>query len=108
MEDFPDDATGNALKELVRNGADISKPMEIDFFVACPSEQMCIKIAREAEKHGFRVSVEEDSDTGDWTCYCAKILVPSYVSVTKIEALLTEIATPFGGYSDGFGSFGNA
>lgn len=107
MNQFPDDDTGNALALFQQNGFDLSKPMTIDFFVAVSSRKTGEKVAMEAEKLGFTVSVEQDQVSKEWTCYCAKTLIPEYSIVVKIEEQLNNIAKVYGGYSDGFGSYGN-
>ena len=108
MNQFPDDETGDALNQFQQNGFDMSKPMEIDFFVAVSSEKTGNQVATEAKKLGFNVSVEKDDESGDWTCYCAKTLVPEYSEVVRIEKELDSLAKPYGGYADGFGSYGNS
>jgi hypothetical protein len=108
MTTLPDDATGNALRRLVDSGSDLARPMEMDFFVAVPSESSGHAVAAEARNHGFSASVEQDRETVDWTCYCTKAIVPSYAEVVRIEKLLGEIARPHRGHADGFGSYGNA
>ncbi len=57
---------------------------------------------------GFDTSVEQDSETGAWTCYCTKVLVPTHDTVAAIESQLDSLARDIGGYADGFGTFGNA
>lgn len=37
--DFPDDADGDALRRLVNDGSDLTKPMLIDFQIAVPTEE---------------------------------------------------------------------
>ena len=108
MTQLPDDETGNALKQFQQSGFDLSKPMAMDFFVAVPSKELGDRVAIKVQNLGFKASVEQDEETGDWTCYCTKTLLPEYVEVVRIEKELTEIAKPYGGYSDGFGSYGNA
>lgn len=81
--------------------------MEVDFFIAVPSKKAGNQVAIKAEKFGFKVSVEKDEETGEWTCYCTKTLVPEYSEVVRIEGELNSIAKPYGGYADGFGSYGN-
>jgi hypothetical protein len=108
MADMPNDATGDALRRLAATGSDLSRPMEIDFVVAVPSEAVGRQVARRVEPLGFRVSVKQDSDEGPWSCYCTKTIVPSYSDVVAIENQLDAIGRELGGYADGFGSFGNA
>ncbi|GAW85496.1 conserved hypothetical protein [Bathymodiolus platifrons methanotrophic gill symbiont] len=108
MAYIPNDATGDALRRFIKNGSNLSELMEIDFFVAVPSKQKGNQVALEARALGFNASVEFDVENSDWTCYCTKTLIPEYLEVVKIEKQLSYIAKPHGGYTDGFGSFGNA
>lgn len=82
--------------------------MKIDFFVAVPDEASGQSVAAAARALGFATSVEQDSDSGVWTCYCTITIVPSFEAVRAIEVQLDEIGRKVGGYADGFGSFGNA
>ena len=82
--------------------------MTIDFFVAVPDWSSGELVAARATSLGFSVSVEQDPKSGKWTCYCTKRIVPEYRTVTEIERTLDGIARQYGGYADGFGSYGNA
>jgi regulator of RNase E activity RraB len=118
MKSIPDDPTGEALRQLMEHGSDLSKPMEMDFFIAVPSQEAGDKVAIKARELGFTTVVEQDDELDEeghppdhppeWTCYCTKTLIPEYSEIVKIEEQLGSIAEEFGGYSDGFGSFGNA
>lgn len=104
---FPNNDTGQALKRLSDDGADLSLPMEFDFFIAIPSERLGLRIASEVSRLDFETSVEFDSEVNEWTCYCTKKIIPSYENIEKIEQELSQIASKLGGNYDGFGSFGN-
>jgi len=108
MKPIPNDATGKALRLIAKNGSDLTKPLEMDFFVAAPSEEAGVSIALKAGELGFTTSVELDDEDQEWTCYCTMVLVPDYSEVVKIEQQLDSIAKEYGGYADGFGTFGNA
>ncbi|WP_045390093.1 ribonuclease E inhibitor RraB [Vibrio rotiferianus] len=108
MHNIPDDETGLALKVYINNGSDLSKPMNMDFFVAVPSKAKGLAVAREVEKLGFQTSVEFDNEEREWTCYCNKTIIPSYSNVVAIEQQLDRVSKPFDGVVDGFGSYGNA
>lgn len=108
MKSIPNNETGAALRQFVEDGSNLSEPMEIDFFVAVPSEQKGNAIALEAQGLGFKTSIELDDVTDEWTCYCTKTLIPEYSEMLKIENQLSSIAELHGGYLDGFGSYGNA
>ena len=107
MNKFPDDETGNTLSLFEENGFDLSRPLEMDFFVAVPSERSGVKVAERVREIGFQVTVEKDEETAEWTCYCTKKMVPGYAEVVSVEKELDKIARIYGGRSDGFGSYGN-
>ncbi len=81
--------------------------MDIDFFIAVPSQEAGEKIAVQVKILGFQAKVEVDSETGEWTCYASKMMMADHVEITKTEMVLSDLAKPYGGYCDGFGSFGN-
>ena len=58
MTEFPDDDTGEALRQFKNQGFDLSKNMEIDFFVAVPSKEIGDKVSVEASRLGYITSVE--------------------------------------------------
>lgn len=107
MDRFPDDETGDALRKFEANGFDLSNVMKVDFFVAVPSEESGKKVASKARYLGYEVSVEQDKITGEWTCYCNKKMIPNYDDFIKSESELDKIGKEYGGYIDGFGSYGN-
>ncbi len=93
----------------------MSKPMEIDFAVAVPNESVGRSIAERVCALGYEAKVVfdpgEDSAVDDppsWTCYCMRNMVPTHDAVTAAQAELNELSQPYGGYCDGWGSFGNA
>lgn len=108
MTFIPDNKTRRALEQLENNGSDLSKPLEIDFFVAVPSEDKGHEVALKAQNLGFKISVEQDLETKDWTCYCTKTIIPKYSTIIDLEQQLSFISKPHRGYIDGFGSYGNS
>lgn len=106
--DLPADATGEALRRLVEEGSDLGRPMDVEFFVSVPSEAAGAEVSQRAAELGFATEVAHDDATDSWTCYCRINLIPSYDHVTSVEAKLDALAEDVGGYSDGFGSYGNA
>ncbi len=106
--DFPDDAAGQALKRFCELGFNMKRPMEMDFYISIPTMSAGNNIAAEVRIIGFDTDVEQDEETKDYTCTCTKSIIPTYANVTEIEARLDQVAKRYGGYIDGFGSFGNA
>jgi hypothetical protein len=106
--DFPNDADGDALRRLINGGSDLAKPMYIDFQVAVLDETAARGLADVASKLGYHVHIYASPECSlPWTCECSTRMLASYEGVIAIQEELTKLATPFGGHSDGWGSFGN-
>lgn len=105
--DYPNDADGDALKRVADGGSDMSKPMDIDFTVAVPSEAIGRQLAVVAERCGYRPRLDQDEEDGSWSVYCTRKMLASYQGIAAAQAELDELSRPLGGYSDGWGTFGN-
>lgn len=104
----PDDADGRALRSIANDGSDMSKPMFINFQVAVPNEAAAKGLAAAAYKLGYRVSIYASPNCGlPWTCECSTRTLATHQAVLAIQDELSELAKDFGGYSDGWGTFGN-
>jgi hypothetical protein len=106
METFPNDADGDALRDLARR-ADLSKPMKIDFAVVVPDEQSGKAMADKARAHGYDPALDFDDESETWTCYCTKRMVPTYQGVVAAQAELDSLSSSLGGHCDGWGTFGH-
>ncbi|MGN7437306.1 MAG: ribonuclease E inhibitor RraB [Alcanivorax sp.] len=106
-EDFPDDADGESIWRVVEDGSDLSKPMSVDFFVSVPSLEKGKDFEKVALEHGYKTSVEKDSETENFTCYCSKVFLLNYDGVLAEQEKLDALAKPHDGYIDGWGTFGN-
>lgn len=103
---FPNDADGDALRRVASN-SDLAKPMKIDFMVAVPSRNAAELIASRVGTHGYTPSVEQDQETKEWTCYCTKEMVATYEGIIAAQDELDALSRDLGGYTDGWGTFGN-
>ena len=108
QHDFPNDADGDALRLFVKNGSDLSKPMLIDFQVAVPDEGAAKALADVVQKIGYHAKTYASPECSlPWTCECSTRMIASYDEVIAIQDELAKLSEPFGGHSDGWGSFGN-
>jgi regulator of RNase E activity RraB len=105
--DFPNDADGDALRRVAADGSDLSRPMSIDFTVAVPDAGAGLEVAVRAGALGYQTAVRQDEESREWTCYCTRIMVPSYEAVVAAQQELDELARSHGGWADGWGTFGN-
>jgi regulator of RNase E activity RraB len=104
-QDLPNDANGDVLRRMLADGADLSKPHDIDFFIAAPNEQAGSAIASAAEQQGFSVDLDKDEEAADWTVCCSRSMVPDHAAITQTEQQLDALARPLGGWIDGWGAF---
>jgi len=107
-DQLPNDSDGDALRRLIATGSDLSKEMEIDFMVDVPDQDTGLAFATAVGPLGFRSHVDKDSDTGEWTCYCSRRMVPSYDAIVTVQKTLEDVGRPYNAKPDGWGSFGNA
>lgn len=107
MNNFPDNADGDALRRLAESGADLTRPMTIDFEVAIPDESTGRAIALKATEIGYKTSVDQDSESNEWTCYCSKAMFARYEDIINCQLELDKIAVAYGGFADGWGTLGN-
>ncbi len=105
---FPNDADGDALRRVLSDGSDMSRPMYVDFHVSVPDEASAKALAAVTLKLGYRVSVYDSPKFSPlWTCQCSTRMLVTYESVIAIQQELGEISAEFGGHPDGWGTFGN-
>lgn len=104
---IPDNSDGGAMRRVLSSGSDPSLPMTIDFMIACPDVSAAEKIDPIARDRGYSTKISVDEETDEVTCYCTKHMLLDYDALISAQSELNAIAEPFGGYSDGWGTFGN-
>lgn len=105
--DFPQDADGDSLRLAADGGADMTRPMVIDFTVLAPNEGSARSIAKLVESHGFDPSISDDGRGGTWSVYCSMSMLATYEGVVGIRAQLNTLIESHGGHCDGWVTFGN-
>lgn len=107
--DYPDDADGNPLRQLAASRADMSEPIDIDFFVIASDEATAKDVADKAAELGYRTEIcfdDEEASIDPWACVCTKSMVPAYPSLIAAQAELDVIARALGAHMDGWGTYG--
>lgn len=117
-EESQADIDAEVLQMIAADGHDMSSPMDVEFHVAAPTEDAAKEIAAAAGQKGYETEISfddgsddpdlEDEVTEPWTCTCLKTMLLEHAAILGAQAELDEIARPLGGYSDGWGTFGNA
>lgn len=105
--ELPQDADGDALRRLIATGSDLSRPMTIDFAMSVPNEETGSRFASVARNLGYLIDLDQDEESGEWTCYCSKEMVATHEALLGAQRELTAAGAPFGAAADGWGSFGN-
>jgi regulator of RNase E activity RraB len=107
-EESPENADQLTLRRLREGGSDMTQPMEIDFHVAAPDQKAAESIATAARRLKYVSKVYRSEDCSlPWTCQCSRVMIASYENIVRTQAELLVVAEPFGGYPDGWGTFGN-
>ena len=101
--------TQNALDHFVTLGFDLSKEMEIDFFIEGIKDNLqSVEIdARKLFPNIYKTSIEYDKEFDIWTCYISIKLIPDLPKIISIEKDFLDIARKNNCTYEGFGSFGN-
>lgn len=106
-ETFPDDANGDTLRRMRRNGDDLSQPREVDFSIIFPHESFAIDFIRVVEAKFDKVRYEKADHESDlpWDVTATRFMTPSYEEISATEVFLESVAEKFGGEIDGWGCF---
>ncbi len=105
--DFPDDENGNVLRQMQKNGDDLTKSRNVDFTVVLPNQQAAEKLADHFKKLNYKVEIENSGTVSDlpWDVRVVKNMIPTHTDITNFEQELANFAAPLGGRNDGWGSF---
>jgi hypothetical protein len=103
--DFPDDANGDALRRLQKNGDALVKLRDVDFTVVFATEELAREFAEKFGQLGHKVSVTKSNCVPDlpWDVLVVNHMVPSYDEITRFEEALQGTADNLGGRNDGWG-----
>jgi len=106
-DQFPPDAFGDVLRRMAAAGDKMSKPRDIDFVVATPSEMAAQRVADIADGWGYAARVKHSACVPSlpWDVTIVKHMVPTHEAISKFEAELELVAARVGGRNDGWGSF---
>jgi len=106
MSDYPDDDDGAVLRRVAAK-SDMTQPMDVDFSVVVSNAEAANEIARLAEARGYLCASSQHEDDDAWDCTCTKAMILTYESVIEAQRELDELSRPIGGYTNGWGTFGN-
>ncbi|MCU0760222.1 MAG: ribonuclease E inhibitor RraB [Steroidobacteraceae bacterium] len=99
-----DDWDARLIERLRRGGADPFRPIDVDFFVAMPSESAAAGVAERLEAEGFRVDVRAVSESTEhpWSVHAIKPMQLNADGIRSVSTRLRELAAAQGGRYDGW------
>ena len=104
---YPADDDGDALRMVATSGADMSKPMTIEFTVAVPSVDIARSLAERISAVGYSPDLFVDDEGGAVSLYCARSMLATYEGVVAAQSELNSICELVGANCDGWITAGN-
>lgn len=99
-----DDWDARMIERLRRSGVDPFKPVDVDFFVAVPSQDKAESIASRLRAEGFEADIREMRDSVDqpWSVHALKSMSLNVHAVREVSSRLRQLADEAGGRYDGW------
>jgi hypothetical protein len=99
-----DDWDARMIERLRRSGVDPFKPVDVDFFVAVPSQDKAESIASRLRAEGFEADIRELRDSVDqpWSVHALKTMSLNVHAVREVSSRLRQLADEAGGRYDGW------
>lgn len=99
-----DDWDTRLIERLRRGGTDPFRPLDIDFFLALPSEPAARSVAQSLEAEGFRVDVRAVSESTDhpFSVHAIRSMQLNADGIRAVSARMREVAAAQGGRYDGW------
>jgi hypothetical protein len=107
MNYYPDDDDGDALRRVAEDGADMSRPMEIEFSIDVSDVERARLLAERIAALGYIPDIYVDDETGSVSIYCAKTMIATHDGVVAAQSELNEVCVPFAAVCDGWITAGN-
>jgi hypothetical protein len=99
-----DDWDTKLIERLRRSGADPFRPVEVDFFVAVPSEDAARGVAARLQTEGFVTDVRPLADSVDhpWSVHALKTMTINLHGIREVSQRMRVLAAECGGRYDGW------
>lgn len=100
---FPDDDNGDVLRNMLRNGDDLSEARMLDFEHIFPSDEKALAFVARALTQTDQVRLSWYEDARCWNVQVSRYMVPEHKAIGELESHLRALAREHGGDSDGWG-----
>ncbi|QYJ92519.1 ribonuclease E inhibitor RraB [Shewanella spartinae] len=102
---FPDDDNGKMLAAMAEAGIDLTKALDVDFFLIFDDQrdaESAVEELSQSELEG-ELELHLNDELGKWELIVCINMVPEYQAIVAQEVELNEFAAEFGGATDGWG-----
>ncbi|MFT5705502.1 MAG: hypothetical protein ACI8SK_001461 [Shewanella sp.] len=102
---FPDDDNGKMLAAMSEAGIDLSKQLDVDFFLVFDDQRDAESATEELANSDLEGEMELhlNDEVGKWELIVCIKMVPEYQAIVDQELHLNQFAGEFGGATDGWG-----
>ena len=102
---FPDDDNGKMLAAMAEAGIDLTKALDVDFFLVFDDQRDAETALEELANSDLEGEVELNlnDELGKWEIIVCINMVPDYDDLVEQETILNYFAAEFGGMTDGWG-----
>ncbi|WP_394388105.1 ribonuclease E inhibitor RraB [Shewanella woodyi] len=102
---FPDDDNGKMLAAMSEAGIDLSKQLDVDFFLVFEDQRDAESATEELAGSDLEGEMELhlNDELGKWELIVCIKMVPEYQAIVDQELQLNGFAEEFGGVTDGWG-----
>lgn len=91
------------LQQLRKNGSDVSKPHDFEFYLYLPTRESAERAAVKIRQSGFTAAEVSRSVSGSaWLCVAKKSLIPGKANLADHARFFEQIAAALGGVFDGW------
>lgn len=102
---FPDDDNGQMLAAMAEAGIDLSRELEVDFFLVFEDKrdaESALEELSQSDQAG-ELELNFDEESNQWEVIVCVPMVPEYDALVAKETQLNAFAQQFDGISDGWG-----
>lgn len=102
---YPDDDNGKMLAAMADAGIDLTKALDVDFFLVFEDQRDAESAVEELAKSDLEGELELhlNDELGKWELIVCINMVPEYQAIVDQEFELNGFAAEFGGATDGWG-----
>jgi len=100
---IPNDANGDVLRRMLRDGDDLSKPRMIDFCHIFPERRQALAFADIIDDPELEVAISYYKERDLWQVTVRRHMAPTHRDIAEFELSLAPKAQSVGGEADGWG-----